>query len=179
MLGPARAGTTNPGDPRLLAAAQSQPSKSLEVLANALGPGPYQSPFPELSALSAMQDDRLGSGYKLLSGGHIGLLALYLKKNDEKSGSFAEYSEGLTELRQIVSDAKLRHPEAWVGLTGLPVMENDEMESSQTGHGPGRTCSPSSAWACSTWPASAACGIPSWPWSPCWCPWAGPSAISS
>ena len=56
---------------------------------------------------------------------------LYLVKN-ERSGSFAEYSDGLSELRQIVSDTKNRHPEAWVGLTGLPVMENDEMESSQT-----------------------------------------------
>ena len=25
-----------------------------------------------------------------------------------------------------------RQPEAWIGLTGIPVMENDEMESSQT-----------------------------------------------
>src|SRR5208283_5250674 len=81
-------------------------------------------------ALLAMQDDQLGSGYKLLKNGQIGLLALYLIKN-EKTSSFAEYSDGLTELRQIVSDAKNRHPEAWVGLTGLPVMENDEMESSQ------------------------------------------------
>ena len=124
------------GDPRLLAASlghgQQQQGKSLEILAAALSQsGPYQSPFPEMSALLAMQDDRLGSGYKLLSDGHVGLLALYLVKN-EKTGSFAEYSDGLTELRQIVSDAKNRHPEAWVGLTGIPVMENDEMESSQT-----------------------------------------------
>ena len=123
------------GDPRLLAAsldaAQPPQSKPLEILAAALSQsGPYQSPFPEISTLVAMQGDRLGSGYKLLSDGHVGLLALYLVKN-EGSSSFAEYSEGLAELRQIVGDAKNRHPEAWIGLTGLPVMENDEMESSQ------------------------------------------------
>ncbi|MGA2255614.1 MAG: MMPL family transporter, partial [Thermoguttaceae bacterium] len=123
------------GDPRQLAvslgAAQQQQSKSLEILGAALSQsGPYQSPFPEMSALVALQGNQLGSGYKLLSDGHIGLLALYLVKN-EKAGSFAEYSEGLTELRQIVSHMKNLHPEAWVGLTGLPVMENDEMESSQ------------------------------------------------
>jgi predicted RND superfamily exporter protein len=50
---------------------------------------------------------------------------------NEKSDSFTEYSEGLSALRQIVADAKIRHPDAWVGLTGIPVMENDEMESSQ------------------------------------------------
>lgn len=123
------------GDPRLLAdslgAAEQQQSNSLTILAAALsGSGQYQSPFPDISTLLAVQGQRLGSGYKLLSGGHIGLLALYLVKN-EKAGSFAEYSDGLSELRQIVADTKNRHPEAWVGLTGLPVMENDEMESSQ------------------------------------------------
>ena len=53
-----------------LGAAQEQQSKSLEILAAALGqPGPYQSPLPEMSALLAMQGDRFGSGYKLLSDG--------------------------------------------------------------------------------------------------------------
>jgi uncharacterized protein len=126
-------------DPRQLTAMGSlqgpqgnpQQRKSLETLEAALSQtGPYQSPFPEMSSLSAAEDDQLGSGYKLLKDGHVGLLALYLVKN-EKSDSFAEYSDGLTELRQIVSDTKTRHPNAWVGLSGLPVMENDEMESSQ------------------------------------------------
>jgi hypothetical protein len=125
------------GDPRLLAASlntmQQQQSKSLEILGAALSQsGSYQSPFPELSSLLALQQgDQFGSGYKLLSDGHVGLLALYLVKN-EKAGSFAEYSDGLTELRHVVNDARNRHPEVWIGLTGLPVMENDEMESSQT-----------------------------------------------
>ena len=123
------------GDPRLLTAslgaAQQQQSKSLEILAAALGrSGSYQSPVPEISSLLAMEEDRLGSGYKLLADGHVGLLALYLAK-DEKSASFVEYADGLTELRRIVGDARNRHPEAWIGLTGLPVLENDEMESSQ------------------------------------------------
>jgi uncharacterized protein len=123
------------GDPRQLAAllgdGQNQQSKSLEILARALSQsGPYQSPFPEMSALLALQADRPDGGYKLLDGGHVGLLVLYLVKN-ERSGSFAEYSDGLGGLRQIVNDAKNRHPEVWIGLTGLPVLENDEMESSQ------------------------------------------------
>ncbi len=122
------------GDPQLaasLGAAQEQQGKSLTILETALRQsGPYQSPYPEMSALLTTKGDRLGNGYKLLSDGQVGLLALYLVKN-EKPSSFAEYSDGLTELRQIVSDTKAQHPEAWIGLTGLPVMENDEMESSQ------------------------------------------------
>ena len=44
-----------------------QQGKSLQILAAALSqPGPYQSPFPEISGLLAMQGDQLGSGYKLL-----------------------------------------------------------------------------------------------------------------
>ena len=125
------------GDPRQLAAslgaAQEQQGKSLEILAAALEPVravPVAVPG-NVRACWPCKAIGFGSGYKLLSDGHVGLLALYLVKN-EKTGSFAEYSDGLTELRQIVSDTKNRHPEAWVGLTGLPVMENDEMESSQT-----------------------------------------------
>ena len=110
---------------------QQQQVRSLSILETALRQsGPYQSPYPEMSALLATQADRLGNGYKLIDDGRVGLLALYLAKND-KNGNFTEFSDGLTELRQIVSDARARHPGVRIGLTGLPVMENDEMESSQ------------------------------------------------
>ena len=113
-------------------AVQEQQNQSLKILAAALGrPGSYDSPLPAMSAFMSLRDDRLDSEYKLCKEGRVGLLALYLVKN-EKSNTFTEYSEGLAALRQVVADAKRRHPEAWVGLTGIPVMENDEMESSQT-----------------------------------------------
>ena len=123
------------GNPNQTAAslqgAQEQQSRSLSILAAALSrAGQYRSPFPAMSALMSMRDARLDSEYKLCKNGRVGLLALYLVKN-EKSDTFTEYSEGLASLRQIVADAKIRHPDAWVGLTGIPVMENDEMESSQ------------------------------------------------
>jgi hopanoid biosynthesis associated RND transporter like protein HpnN len=117
--------------PPALANAQEQQRRLLEIMAAALSqPGQYQSPLPDMSALRALCNDRSISEYKLLKDGRVGLIALFLEK--EKSGSFAEYSEGLAALRQLVNDAKRRHPEAWVGLTGIPVMENDEMESSQS-----------------------------------------------
>ena len=50
----------------------------------------------------------------------------------DKDGNFAEYAKSLGLLREIVAQVKARHPETSIGLTGLPVMENDEMESSQT-----------------------------------------------
>ncbi len=121
------------------AGAPALQTQSLKILAAALGrPGhtaqrgaAYESPLPAMSALLSSHDDRLDSEYKLCKQGRVGLLALYLVKN-EKSSSFTEYSDGLTALRQVVNDAKRRHPDAWIGLTGIPVMENDEMESSQT-----------------------------------------------
>ena len=37
-----------------------------------------------------------------------------------------------TALRELIAQSQARHPDVKIGLTGLPVMENDEMLSSQT-----------------------------------------------
>ena len=60
-----------------------------------------------------------------------GCWPLYLVKN-EKSSSFTEYSEGLAALRQVVAEPSAGIPRRGSGSTGIPIMENDEMESSQT-----------------------------------------------
>jgi len=110
--------------------ARPQQSQALAILANALGQsGPYRSPWPNIPAPPA-QVEELQGGYLLANGDRMGLLLLWLAK--DKNGSFAEYAESLGALRQIVAQAKARHPETSIGLTGLPVMENDEMESSGT-----------------------------------------------
>jgi len=94
-----------------------------------------QSVAAELSKCMSKPDDRLASEYTLSKDGHIGLVALHLEKND-KQDSFTEYSDGLAVLRRIVHDLNDRETRAktgtWIGLTGIPIMENDEMESSQT-----------------------------------------------
>lgn len=128
------AGQLATGDPRQLqanmGAAQGEQAQSLQILASALGQaGPYQSPWPETANFAAMQQDADG-GYILANDGRVGMVMLWLVKDD--ADNFAEYASAIAELRQIVAQVKSRHPEAWIGLTGMPVMENDEMESSQT-----------------------------------------------
>lgn len=111
-----------------IAGARPQQSQALTTLASALAQsGPYGSPWPEIASPLAQIEEMQG-GYLLAAGDRVGMLLLWLVKDN--NGRFAEYSESLEALRQIVAQVKARHPETSIGLTGLPVMENDEMESS-------------------------------------------------
>lgn len=103
-------------------------SQALAMLSAALGQaGGYRSPWPEMPA-PAMQNMDMPTGYLLTGGNQVGIVLLRLVKG--KDGNFAEYAKSLAELRKIVSQVKVHHPETSIGLTGLPVLENDEMESS-------------------------------------------------
>ena len=123
------------GDPRQAMAALGgaqgeQQFQAIQVLATALGQaGPYRSPWPEIPGMASMQEDASG-GYILANGDRVGMVMLWLAKSD--ADNFAEYAGALGELRQIIAQVKSRHPETWIGLTGMPVMENDEMEASQS-----------------------------------------------
>ncbi|MFZ5830121.1 MAG: MMPL family transporter [Planctomycetota bacterium] len=61
--------------------------------------------------------------------GHRGLVALRLAQEDKQS--FDPHTRGLAALRRIVGQLEARHPGVEIGLTGLPVIENDEMQASQ------------------------------------------------
>ncbi|MHB8899295.1 MAG: MMPL family transporter, partial [Thermoguttaceae bacterium] len=117
------------GDTRSLpAASQPRQAQLWSSLAAALTqPGGYRSPWPDMPR-SAMQNSELKGGYLMADGNRVGLLLLRLAKG--KDGNFAEYATSLGLLRRIVAQVKARHPETDIGLTGLPVLENDEMESS-------------------------------------------------
>jgi hopanoid biosynthesis associated RND transporter like protein HpnN len=62
--------------------------------------------------------------------GKQGFVLLKLAAADKDS--FDPHTKGLEALREVVAQAKARHADVRIGLTGLPVMENDEMRSSQT-----------------------------------------------
>jgi hopanoid biosynthesis associated RND transporter like protein HpnN len=133
---------------------RAQQAQSIEVLATALGrPGPYQSPYPDMSGILAAtprdgvagiaagrsagpseaplaQEEPDHGGYLMASGDRVGMVTFCLVK-DPGGSSLTEYAGAIAELRRIVANAKARHPETWIGLTGIPMMENDEMEASQ------------------------------------------------
>jgi hopanoid biosynthesis associated RND transporter like protein HpnN len=48
------------------------------------------------------------------------------------SSDFNGTSPAIARLRQLIDDATRRHPEVKFGLTGIPVLESDEMRDSQT-----------------------------------------------
>lgn len=56
---------------------------------------------------------------------------LMVKMKEEKGEEFARGTKGIETLRTILSEVHAEHPHTQIQLTGLPVMENDEMRSSQ------------------------------------------------
>ena len=126
---------TAPHDPR-----EEQPTASLEryveslvagleaPAAGDLRPADYVSPWPGMpESLSTLRD--LSSENLLAKDGRLGFVLLRLTK---EKGGFAGASAATDELRRIISRIADGHPGVSVGLTGIPVMEDDEMRASQT-----------------------------------------------
>ena len=75
----------------------------------------------------AQLEDRLASRYFLLNGGRTGIVLLRLAKTSDSSRP----ELAIPDLRQQIDAVSLRHPQVTMGLTGMPVLEFDEMSSSQ------------------------------------------------
>jgi hopanoid biosynthesis associated RND transporter like protein HpnN len=89
--------------------------------------GDYVSPWPRMpESLSTLRD--LSSEQLLAKDGRLGFVLLRLTK---EKGGFAGASAATDELRRIIARVGGRHPGISIGLTGLPVMEDDEMRTSQ------------------------------------------------
>ncbi len=117
-------------DPALRQAAHAEVSRLSRSLLEALRPqGRYQSPWPEMPSSIATLSE-LNSEYLLTCQGRMGFVLLQLAKDDGES--FARGSESIDALRNLIAQAQAAHPETKIGLTGLPVMENDEMRLSQS-----------------------------------------------
>jgi hopanoid biosynthesis associated RND transporter like protein HpnN len=61
--------------------------------------------------------------------GRMAFVLLRLVKESQEQ--FARHSEQIDTLRRIVAHLRQRHPEVKMGLTGLPIIENDEMRASE------------------------------------------------
>jgi len=90
-------------------------------------PEDYVSPWPRMpGSLSTLRD--LSSQYLLAKEGTLGFVLLRLAKEEE---GFSGASLATDTLRKEIDVVSQRHADATIGLTGLPVMEDDEMRSSQ------------------------------------------------
>jgi hopanoid biosynthesis associated RND transporter like protein HpnN len=91
------------------------------------GPADYVSPWPGMpESVSTLRD--LSGEHLLAKDGRLGFVLLRLTKAE---GGFAGASVATDSLRGIIDDVAARHPHVEIGLTGLPVMEDDEMRASQ------------------------------------------------
>jgi len=116
-------------NPQLTAATHAEVTRFAGSLLEALGPASwYRSPWPEMPGSVATLSE-LSSEYLLTCGGRMGFVLLQLA--EDRGDSFARGSNSIDALRSLIAQSKARHPETKIGLTGLPVMENDEMRSSQ------------------------------------------------
>lgn len=128
-MGTAMAGGSDPQRQRIMAAVHSELPRVISGLTTALGQTEgYQSPWPEMSFSSPLAAESAST--RLISDdGRMGFILLRLM--EENCQSFAQNSQSIETLRQITAEAQSRHPGTTIGLTGLPIIEYDEMRSSE------------------------------------------------
>jgi len=116
-------------DPQRIQEARDKITRLADSLGAALGQrGRYQSPWPEMPSSFAILSE-LNSEYLLTKQGQLGFVLLRLARGDD---NFSHCTEATNALRDLIAQSQARHPDVKIGLTGLPVMENDEMRSSQS-----------------------------------------------
>ena len=128
-MGAAMAGGSAPQREQILVAMQTELPRVIGGLTAALGEtAGYKSPWPDMSFSSPLASESAQT--RLISdNGRMGFILLRLLEKDTQS--FAQNSESIRVLRQLTSEVEKRHPGTSVGLTGLPVIEYDEMRSSE------------------------------------------------
>lgn len=92
-------------------------------------PRQFSSPWPEIVQASAFPGGgTFETRYQLTPSGKMGFL---LAVPRDASAGFSGQSASLSRLRAILNEVRHRYPQASVGLTGIPVLESDEMQRSQ------------------------------------------------
>ena len=128
QLGYAVQGTLSP-DQAQREAAQDQLSLHLQNLnAALLDQNQYHSPWSEWEALEDLRD-RFTAHYAVVKQGQMGIVLLRLVDDGK---SFDRGSEAITHLRSLLAEFQQTQDGIQLGLTGLPIMENDEMKSNET-----------------------------------------------
>lgn len=90
---------------------------------------PWQSVLPEQKGAS--QQDHLAKPQYFFSGDGKLAFLLVSPVKDKEPENFTHAQKSIDDLRELVARMKERHTGVEIGLTGLPVLENDEMVASQ------------------------------------------------
>ena len=92
-------------------------------------PAGFQSPWPEVIPAEAGGDlARIQVHYNLNDRGTMGFVLAVPTHSDE---DFSGGSPSLKRLRAVVEASRAQHPEVTLGITGIPILEADEMSKSQ------------------------------------------------
>jgi hopanoid biosynthesis associated RND transporter like protein HpnN len=114
----------------LAVSSEQQLARLGESLVTAFGRQPgYLSPWPEMPSSFATLSE-LNSEYLLTKEGRLGFVLLRLAQSE--GDGFARGAEAVEALRSLIARLRLRHPDVQIGLTGIPVLEFDEMATSQS-----------------------------------------------
>ena len=127
-----RAAKLTPGKPLTLADEQFLTqllNLSKSATATLVDPAKYHNPWHSLLPQAPEQQNLIAEPQYFFSGD--GTLAFLLTRPVEESGSFTAAKKSVDTLRSIVSEVRTAYPDLRLGLTGLPVLETDEMAEAQ------------------------------------------------
>lgn len=127
-----RAGAIQPGEP-LRPSDEQFLSQLLSISKSAAAcladPASYKNPWGSLIAHPPEQKDLLAEPQYFFSGD--GTLAFLLVRPVREAGSFTGCKNSVDAVRQVVATSRPNFPDLEFGMTGLPVLETDEMEAAQ------------------------------------------------
>lgn len=89
----------------------------------------YKNPWQSVQPSGPEQAGMLSEPQYFFSGD--GTLAFLLTRPTEEEGSFTQAEKSVSAMREIVRGARNKFPDLSLGMTGLPVLETDEMLASQ------------------------------------------------
>jgi hopanoid biosynthesis associated RND transporter like protein HpnN len=108
----------------------AQLTKITQTAADVLDdPRAYRNPWTSVVPAPDGQQDLMAEPQYFFS--EDGSLAFLLARPAKDLASFTSADKSIDELRQLVADMGAQFPALQFGLTGLPVLENDEMIASQ------------------------------------------------
>jgi uncharacterized protein len=114
-------------NPAAQAAADTELTWFTHCLLQALE-GEYKSPWSDSSA-DAMGERPAAAVQPLVDSEKLGIVLLRLTK-DPNQNDFVRHADAVNRLREIVRDVQSRYAAVKLSLTGLPIIEFDEMNSS-------------------------------------------------
>jgi hopanoid biosynthesis associated RND transporter like protein HpnN len=127
-----RAGSIQPGEP-LKPVDEQFLTQLLSISRSAVaamdGPGRYRNPWGSLLTQQPEQKDLLAEPQYFFSGDET--LAFLLVRPVKETGSFTGCQKSVDAVRALVAATRPAFPELEFGMTGLPVLETDEMVAAQ------------------------------------------------